>query len=118
MPTYKQPHIPEQSKERPQDQIENLKGKETPIPGEGAIHTPEVEISVEQKTEKPVEQTEDAGFLDETINTLKSKLKSQKKKPTQIPQVRDAITVEIEKIMEQDLKEAYNELTPIQKQEF
>lgn len=66
------------------------------------------------KSEKP----EKDGFIDESIEGLKKKLKSSKKKPSQIPQIRDEVTVAIEKIMEEDLKDAFNELTPIQKQEF
>lgn len=61
---------------------------------------------------------EDEGFLDEAIDGLKNKLKGRKKKPTKIPQIRDEMTVQIEKILEEDLQDAYNELTPIQKQEF
>jgi len=61
---------------------------------------------------------EDEGFLDETIENLKQKLRGSKKKPNKIPQVKDDITVKIEKIMEQDLGDAFSELTPLQQQEF
>jgi len=66
----------------------------------------------------PVEIKEEAHFLEETINTLKQKLRLSKKKPTQIPQVKNEMTVQIERIMEEGLADAYKELTPVQKQEF
>lgn len=60
----------------------------------------------------------DDGFLDEAIGGLKNKLKLSKKKPTNIPSVRDELTMQIEKIMEDGLKDVFLELTPVQKQEF
>jgi len=94
---------------------------------ETKIQTPaESNITEIEKTEPksesiPEKQSltqEDKNFLEEGIDSLTSKLKKTKKKPTQIPQVRDEMAVQIEKIMEEDLGEAFNELTPIQKQEF
>jgi len=85
------------------------KEQQTPIPESAGVEIHE--------TIKPSKE-EDEGFIDEAIEGLKNKLKNRKKKPTQVPQVKDEVTVEIEKIMEGDLQEAYNELTPIQKQEF
>lgn len=55
----------------------------------------------------------------EAVEGLKRRLwRSKKRKPTQIPQVRDALAIQIEKIMEAGLSDAFRELTPIQKQEF
>lgn len=83
---------------------------------ESGLPTPErtTEFQEKPKTEKP----EKEGFIEESIEGLKKKLKSTKKKPSQIPQIRDEVTVAIEKIMEEDLKDAFKELTPIQQQEF
>jgi len=62
---------------------------------------------------------EKEGFLDEAIEGLKRRLKQpKKKKPTHIPQVRDEVTVQVEKIMEAGLAEAFQAMTPIQQQEF
>ena len=58
------------------------------------------------------------GFLDETIAKLRSVLKSKKKKNLTLPQVKDEATVQIERIMEEGLNDAYQELTLIQRQEF
>ena len=69
------------------------------------------------------------GVIDETIDTLKSRRKvgiptqasGQKfkwQKPKQIPQVRDKITIQVEKIMETGLSDAYKEMSPTQQQEF
>jgi len=80
--------------------------------------TPTPEGAVEFIPEKPKVKTEEESFLEESISSLKSKLRSSKKKPTQIPQVRDELTIQVEKIMEQDLSDAFAELTTIQKQEF
>ena len=59
------------------------------------------------------------GTLERAIGSLTAKLKRTKKiKPTTIPQVRDALTVQVEKIMQERLEEAYTKLTPSQKQAF
>lgn len=73
----------------------------------------EVEIHEEASSVEIQEQPE------EGIETLKRKLKKPKKqKPTKVPQVRDELTIRVEKIMEEGLGDAYRELTPVQKQEF
>ena len=56
--------------------------------------------------------------MEEPIGTLKDKLRVNKKKPTTIPQVKDQLTVDIENIMEEGLKDAFGELSTIQKEEF
>lgn len=61
---------------------------------------------------------EKEGLLEETIDALKQKLKRQKPKVVQIPQVRDEITLKVEKIMESGLQDAYREMSPTQQQEF
>lgn len=97
--------------------LENKPTKSEPFPStESILPTPErqTEFHEKIKTEKP----EKDGFIDESIEGLKRKLKNTKKKQKQIPQVRDEVTVAIEKIMEEDLQDAFKELTPIQKQEF
>ncbi len=73
-------------------------------------------INPKEGISKKPEETE--NFLEEAIGGLKKKLRSTKKKPTEIPKTKDNLTAQIEEIMEQDLGDAYNELTPIQKQEF
>ena len=95
--------------ETPSEAIEQPPVEKTPPVPEGAV---EVEV------EKPKPPAEEEGFLEESISTLKKTLKTTKKKPTTVPQVRDELTIEVEKIMEQDLGDAFAELTPIQKQEF
>lgn len=97
----------------------NLENKPTqPETSEAERNIPTPEKSAEFREKIKSEQPEKEGFIDESIEGLKKKLKSTKRKPQQIPQVRDEVTVAIEKIMEEDLKDAYQELTPIQKQEF
>lgn len=87
------------------------------------VATPETRQMPAQETkesrETKIETSQDDGFLDEAIEGLRSKLKRPKKqKPTSIPQVRDEITVKVEKIMEEGLADAYKELSPIERQEF
>lgn len=95
-----------------------IKSAEKPIPE--TQPTP-VEAAVEvgpAPTEK-VKLEKESGFLDETIDGLKKTLRRpKKKKPNTIPQVRDELTIKIEKIMAEDLVDAYKELTPLQQQEF
>src|SRR3989339_1651416 len=78
---------------------------------------PEQQFEIPEQQEQKLE-TKSEGFLEETISGLKNKLRSTKKKPRIIPNVRDALTVEVEKVMEEGLKDAFKELTPIQRQEF
>ncbi len=65
-----------------------------------------------QTPEAPPEKTE------EGIDRLTKLLKRKRPKKTKIPQVRNDLTVQIEKILEEGLKDAYQELTITQKQEF
>lgn len=69
----------------------------------------------EEKKESHVEIEEN---LDNRIQTLKKKLKQNKKKNTNVPIVKDEMTMRIEKVMEAGLEDAYKALTPTQKQEF
>ena len=90
-----------------------------PLPSsEQVAPTPsEVPVEVEQPMESITIKEE--GTIDKAIDGLKKKLKKPKKiKPTQIPQVRDELTIQEEKIMEEGLKDAFGAMTPIQKQEF
>ena len=69
--------------------------------------------------QQPIESHTDEGFLDEAIDGLRSKLRRPKKqKPTTIPQIRDEVTVKVEKIMEEGMADAFKELNPIERQEF
>jgi hypothetical protein len=78
---------------------------------------PEAPRETETPREVPARQKEEA--LEEGIEALKRRLRIPKKqKPTKVPQVRDELTIKVEKIMEEGLKDAYRELTPVQRQEF
>ncbi len=81
------------------------------------VTSPEQQFDAQEKEPTQLE-TKSEGFLEEAIGGLKNKLRGSKKKPTVIPQVRDALAVEVEKVMEEGLKEAFQELNPIQRQEF
>lgn len=75
---------------------------------------------VKQKEKEGVSTQKETGFLDESIDSLRKLLGVSKKKPrpTHIPQVRDALTIQIEHIMEEGLQEAYKELSTVEQQEF
>jgi len=91
-----------------------------------AHHTPErdlLSVNHEQHTEHIREQKQkqsegEQGPIDEIMNGLTQKLKRSKQKTTTIPQVRDQVSMEIEKVMEEGLEDAFKELTPVQQQEF
>ncbi len=81
--------------------------------------TPETKLpEYREDVEKQMEVKEGGKFLDETIENLKNTLKRSKKKPTDIPQVRDEVTIKVENIMQEGLEDAFNSLTSIQQQEF
>lgn len=86
-------------------------------PAQEAPSIPQAETT-EQTETKFQAPPEKEGFLDETIENLKSKLRGQKKKPTRIPQVKDAVMMEVEQIMEDGIRDAFRELTPIQQERF
>lgn len=88
---------------------------EAPRPIEAA---PIPELPHEMPTET-LPREHEGNLLDEAIESLRAKLRRPKKqKPTTVPQMRDELTVKIEKIMEDGLADAYRELTPVQQQEF
>lgn len=76
--------------------------------------TPEQYTNPEQK----IPTQEEDGFFDETIDKLKQKLKKKPKQPPQMPQLRDDMTVKVEKILEQGMEDAFSAMTPIQQQQF
>jgi len=86
------------------------------------IQAPERQIEVlsPKEMKEPSEKMEikKEGFLDDTIEDLKKTLKKTKKRPSQIPQVRDETTLKVENIMQQGLEDAYKEMTAVQQQEF
>lgn len=71
-----------------------------------------------QAEHEKVPQKQEEGFIDETIEALKNKLRKNKKKTAKLPQRKDNLTIQIEQVMEEGLKDAYQELTPLQKQKF
>lgn len=122
----------------PGDQSQNMSHEVRPIPPSTGAEKPisqQEQVPEQQpviETQKPVERIpeiapeqaektlkiESEHFLDEAIGSLKEKLRSKKKVIKPIPQMRDAVTIQIEHIMEDGLKDAFKELTPVQQQEF
>lgn len=99
----------------PQESSFAEQNEQTPQQQEQHVVAEHAETQHEQHIQKETQE----GFLDETIDALKSKLRKPKKqKPTNIPQVRDELTVKVEKIMEEGLVDAFKELNPIERQEF
>ncbi|MBH41720.1 MAG: hypothetical protein CL685_03325 [Candidatus Magasanikbacteria bacterium] len=83
------------------------------LPKEEKVYQESKEVpKTAQVPEAPPKKTE------EGIDRLTKLLKRKKPKKTHIPQVRNDLTVQIEKILEEGLKDAYQELTITQKQEF
>ncbi|MFH1790328.1 MAG: hypothetical protein ABH832_04660 [bacterium] len=76
----------------------------------------ELERTMEKKTETPAQERWTKSVEDAT-NTKKRPNLLQKKSMA-VPQVRDELTIKIEKILEQGLDESYQNLSPIAKQEF
>ncbi len=72
----------------------------------------------QEPNEKPTEVIKEEGFLDDAIQKLKNSLRASKKKPVIMPQVRDDLTLKIEHVMEDGLKDAFIALSPLEQQEF
>ena len=98
-------------------QKSELEQQYSPTEKQPTVPSQEQHFEVHEKEPTKLE-AKGEGFLEEAIGGLKNKLRGGKKKQTAIPQVRDVLTVEIEKVMEEGLKEAFQELNPIQRQEF
>ncbi|EKE05479.1 MAG: hypothetical protein ACD_19C00271G0001 [uncultured bacterium] len=97
----------------PQNFLEKTKNLE--------INAPQTEREVvmpesEQTQEKPIQELTPIKIQPE-VRFIAQTEKPKRAKPT-MPQVKDEMTQKIEKIMEEDLKDAFLELTPVQKQEF
>jgi len=94
---------------------------------EKPITTPEGEINnarqieQEQVVEKEP-QLEQEQAVEQTGETTGEPIKRRpitiKKKPTSVPQVRDELTLEIEKILEEGVAEEFEKLSPVAQQEF
>lgn len=89
---------------------------------EHAQQTPQQEQGTEQLQSREQQEQRDAQparSVDDAIQNMRRALGIKKKqKPTKIPQVRDEMTVQIEHIMEEGLKDAFKELSPAEAQEF
>lgn len=72
---------------------------------------------IEQKQQDPALPDKEKKVAD-ALHGLRNKLRRHKAKPNSIPQVRDAMTRNIEQIMEEGLGEAYTELSTIEREQF
>ena len=109
-----------QNMTQPNQPVENkpITPPEIKRPTESPIQSPEQNFEFGKEKEKSKLEIKSDNFLEDAISGLKIKLRSSKKKQTVIPTVRDALSVEVEKVMEEGLKDAFKEMTPIQQQEF
>ncbi len=79
---------------------------------------PNFSVETEQAPEQNLSVNKEEGFLDDAISKLRSALRTSKRKPVIMPQVRDDITLKIETIMAEGLNDAYRTLDPLRQQEF
>lgn len=100
-----------------QEQKMKLQEAQTQLPSRESIKTPEraiLETAPEKETKKQEKKpgTESGNKLGELLALRR------KPKQTTIPQVRDEMTVKVEKILEEGIGDAYSRLSPVAKQEF
>lgn len=80
------------------------------------------EPKTKEKKEKQEEKEQESPKKQEEVQKTRAGIqKKQKKKggsSVKKPRQKDELTEEIESILEQDLEDAYKELTPVQQQEF
>lgn len=110
-PLYEIPPLPTQPEPAPDD----AKPEEAQ-PRPEHTPSPEQEGNFELQEESPALEEEQA--VADTIDGLKQTLKGYKRKPKQIPQVRDPLTIQIEAVMSEGLDDFYRSLTPIQQQQL
>lgn len=87
-----------------------------PLETGAQIEVPETPEASSEQTEPKLTQKNE-NFSD-TINTLRGRLITTKKKTQPIPIVKDEITLQLEKIMAKGLDDIYRDLSPLKKQEF
>ena len=75
----------------------------------------EQESPPEQPESQPAPETPE---IDASIQSLSQKIRVPKKAQPSLPQIADALTLQVEKIMSEGLSDAYHSLTPIQQQTF
>lgn len=92
--------------------VENF---ETQIPEQET--QPSAEIPETEKSLPLKEQSEPESIPETAPQSIPEQFASAIKTP-QIPQIKDELSQRIETIMEEDLRETYSELDPVQKQKF
>ncbi len=104
--------------ELPSGFISAEKTDNTPLPKSEQAIIKEIVHEVEQAVGEQEKMQEGSSF-DRAIDSLTRRLRKPKKnRPQSIPQVRDEVTLKIEKILEEGLQDAYQEMSVVQKQEF
>ena len=101
-------------KENPTQQLPDL--NTDTIESQAAQSRVEVEAAPEKESEP--QKKEQATESTESSAKVKKRLPVLQKKSSTIPQVRDELTLKIEKILEEGLDESFQRLSPIAKQEF
>lgn len=86
---------------------------ETPTPPEREAPVDVAAERPEMRTEIREERTTAEGAIESVKNAIR-----RPKKSHAIPTVRDAITIRVEKIMEEGLTDAYKALPPVKREEF
>lgn len=87
---------------------------ETPTPPQPEVG---VEIAAEAPEAAPMMQ-EEKGTMERAVEGVKHIMHKPKKPTPQMPVLRDALSMQVEKIMEQGLADAYKALPPVKQQEF
>lgn len=92
------------------------------------VSAPESMVDSVPETPMPLDSmeghpTENEHFLEETqeaprVHTRTATLQHQQMNPVPIPSTKDQFTLQIEKIMEENLGDVFLALTPVQKQQF
>jgi hypothetical protein len=119
-PEIKQTTFPEPApSSQPMPAFEQPSVVELP-PKPEAIQTPpnpEIIRVPETPSENP-SSPEDTSTLNKALTSLRQILGRTKNQAPHIPNVRDELTVRVEKIMEEDLTDAFKTLSTVKKQEF
>lgn len=93
----------------------------TPSSGEPPVESPELATDFAMETESQLEKTpeiEQQSPQNEAQEVTPKKRPVVQTHPAPTYAERDPLTFQIEKIMEEGIAEAYQELTPVQKQQF
>jgi hypothetical protein len=75
-------------------------------------------VTPREAPEAQIPKEEKESAIERAVGGLQRMVRRPKKTPPPLPQIRDTLTLQVEKIMEEHIGDAYRALSPVKQQEF